>query len=34
MLIAPKCSDFVAKSENNTLKEILFQFLATTDSKM
>jgi len=34
MLIAPNSSGFVTKYENCTLKEALFQFLATTDRKM
>jgi len=34
MLIAPNSSGFVAKHENCTLKEVLFQFLATIDRKM
>ena len=34
MLIALNCSGFVTKHENCTLKEALFQFLATIDRKM
>ena len=34
MLIAPNSSGFVMKYENCTLKEALFQFLATIDRKM
>jgi len=34
MLIAPNSSGFVTKHENSTLKEVLFQFLATIDRKM
>jgi len=34
MLIAPNSSGFVTKLENCTLKEALFQFLATTDRKI
>jgi len=34
ILIAPNFSGFVTKHENCTLKEVLFQFLATIDRKM
>ena len=34
MLIAPNSSGFVMKYDNCTLKEALFQFLATIDRKM
>ena len=34
MLIAPNSSGFVMKHEKCTLKEVLFQFVATIDRKM
>jgi len=34
MLISPNSSGFVTKHENCTLKEVLFQFLATIDRRM